>query len=460
MVSPIDNMPYPKQTRTRIEDELGFVGDLNEDPEFPIISMTRKERLLYEIATKGRGAKTWPELLEKPFEYLSDDFVVDEDGYLFVSDEFESIQKKVLPEPPTDDMEGKIYQYIGETDEKYVNGYFYKCVFKWTDPVVTVDGFYGPELVNLSVDEEKIIDYFGLLDVDTDVRASRTEIITIILGTGEHVTATRNARRDEESEGKIYECWDTLDEFYYTIKAEGQIDYEVFVKENDEWRKVGISYARSKNNLVWRMEAGDLGWLYFDKEQMAQFGISYDVVEPKYEFSSVSSGLGNITVVDKYMFQDYFYDSGTYTFEYSRPTLGTKNVWRESSSRREFADLSALGFASDNEPNLGDKFTVESTLGSPAPFSFFHLKYVAPKRYGEWEQHNTQPAGSGPGPTSVAWNEILDKPFNSVGNGLYVDANRRICAEQDSKTLQIFTTNGSKCEYMIQNNRPSNKEKK
>ena len=51
-----------------------------------------------------------------------------------------SIQVTELPEP-SDTQFGKIYQYIGETTEDYINGYFYECIidgvaYKWVEKTV------------------------------------------------------------------------------------------------------------------------------------------------------------------------------------------------------------------------------------------------------------------------------------------------------------------------------------
>ena len=51
-----------------------------------------------------------------------------------------SIQVAEIPEP-SEAQFGKIYQYIGETTDDYINGYFYECIiegaaYKWVEKTI------------------------------------------------------------------------------------------------------------------------------------------------------------------------------------------------------------------------------------------------------------------------------------------------------------------------------------
>lgn len=55
MANPNDTLPYPENTRDREENFLGAIAGLNEIPDYPIRTLTRKEMYLKYIAEHGGG---------------------------------------------------------------------------------------------------------------------------------------------------------------------------------------------------------------------------------------------------------------------------------------------------------------------------------------------------------------------------------------------------------------------
>lgn len=201
------------------------------------------------------------------------------------------------------ELEGKIFQYTGETTADYHKGYFYEAYQTGTAPsVATIEQTAGEGLEDLAVDKDTFetqITEAG--EYDFVARLNR-EHITATIGEQEGVRLDRDEMHDVE--GAI--AWTPDGEtYFYTEELVPDVDDEIFADPD------GAEVAGAVESYA----AEDMGWVFDgDFVDIEDYGITYTPADPTATVEYSSEALGTVTV-DADTFATQVAESDLYIFD-------------------------------------------------------------------------------------------------------------------------------------------------
>lgn len=206
-----------------------------------------------------------------------------------------------LPEASAE-LEGKIFQYTGETTTDYHKGYFYEAYQTGTAPsVATIEQTAGEGLEDLAVDKDTFetqITEAG--EYDFIARLNREHIIATVSETSVRMD------RDESHDVEGAVAWTPDGEtYFYTEELVPDVGDDVFADPD------GAEVAGS----VSEYSAEAIGW-EFDGEfvDISDYGITYTPADPTATVEYSSEALGTVTV-DADTFATQVAESDLYIFD-------------------------------------------------------------------------------------------------------------------------------------------------